>query len=220
MEVLKDDSSSLIVQRDAFSHVSQATDTLSKLSVIFSFDSTIFRTKVYQRGFRASIQSALRDQIRGKSNEAPQLRISEQTQYPNIRQWLGSHPIAFHHYCECCLDAKPYEESKRCQLGTMLFVYNQSSVGPTDFTYPWDIKKLVWFLMSCFFRYKALLRDEQIDASNRGIGLDEELYQSKWLDFSAQIECHEFAKEFAEDVESDRLHEMLVAGKLPPGAEW
>ncbi|KAJ0421286.1 hypothetical protein BJY00DRAFT_312199 [Aspergillus carlsbadensis] len=46
------DSASLIAQYDTSSIASQLTDTLSKLSLVFSFDRTLFTSNVYERFFR------------------------------------------------------------------------------------------------------------------------------------------------------------------------
>jgi guanine nucleotide-binding protein G(i) subunit alpha len=56
---MKDDTSSLYVQRDSTSinsRVSQFTDTLSKISRSFEFDRELFSTKVYGSAFRGSLK--------------------------------------------------------------------------------------------------------------------------------------------------------------------
>jgi hypothetical protein len=56
------DSASLFVHRDTDSFISNLTDNLSKLSVVFSFDRELFVSKVYERVLRGSIKESLRRQ--------------------------------------------------------------------------------------------------------------------------------------------------------------
>jgi hypothetical protein len=55
-------SSSLYVNRDSASITSRVTDNLSKLSVVFDFDSEIFSSRIYQQVLRASAKNDLRQQ--------------------------------------------------------------------------------------------------------------------------------------------------------------
>jgi hypothetical protein len=56
------DSASLFVHQDATSFRSRLTDSLSKMSNIFDFDSAVFSTSVYHRVFRGSLKYRLRQQ--------------------------------------------------------------------------------------------------------------------------------------------------------------
>lgn len=56
------DSASLYVNRDSASFVSRFTDNLSKLSVVFNFDSELFSSRIYQQALRGSVKEALRRQ--------------------------------------------------------------------------------------------------------------------------------------------------------------
>ena len=57
---VRDDSSSLYVHRDAMSFRSYYTDSLSKLSLTFTFDRILLGSDVYQRIFRGSLKESLR----------------------------------------------------------------------------------------------------------------------------------------------------------------
>lgn len=59
---VRNDSASLIVHRDTDSLISRMTDSLSKLSIIFSFDQELFISKVYEWAFRGSLKETLRQQ--------------------------------------------------------------------------------------------------------------------------------------------------------------
>jgi hypothetical protein len=56
------DSASLFVHQDAASFRSRLTDSLSKMSNVFDFDSAVFSTSVYHRVFRGSLKYRLRQQ--------------------------------------------------------------------------------------------------------------------------------------------------------------
>jgi hypothetical protein len=56
------DSASLFVHLDATSFRSRLTDSLSKMSKVFDFDSAVFSTGVYHRVFRGSLKYRLRHQ--------------------------------------------------------------------------------------------------------------------------------------------------------------
>jgi hypothetical protein len=56
---IKDDTSSLHVQRDAASLFSRYTDNLSKISMVFGFDRELFISKVYERALRGSLKQAI-----------------------------------------------------------------------------------------------------------------------------------------------------------------
>jgi hypothetical protein len=59
-ETASKDSASLMVLRDTDSIFTSQTDTLSKISLMFDFDSELFASKVYSKTFRNSIKSSLR----------------------------------------------------------------------------------------------------------------------------------------------------------------
>jgi hypothetical protein len=59
---VKDDTVSMYVHRDTASIYSRCTDTLSKISIVFSFDRDLFITKVYERALRGSLKPSLRRQ--------------------------------------------------------------------------------------------------------------------------------------------------------------
>lgn len=54
------DSASLYVHRDSNSIISRFTDNLSKLSIVFDFDSELFASKIYQQILRGSVKQALK----------------------------------------------------------------------------------------------------------------------------------------------------------------
>jgi hypothetical protein len=56
---IKDDTSSLYVQRDASSLFSRYTDNLSKISMVFQFDRELFISKVYERALRGSLKQVI-----------------------------------------------------------------------------------------------------------------------------------------------------------------
>jgi hypothetical protein len=57
------DSASLFVHQDATSFKSRLTDSLSKMSKVFDFDTVVFSTSVYHRVFRGSLKYRLRQQL-------------------------------------------------------------------------------------------------------------------------------------------------------------
>jgi hypothetical protein len=56
---VRDDSSSLYVQRDSASLSSRWTDSLSKISKVFNFDRELFVSKVYERALRNSLKDTV-----------------------------------------------------------------------------------------------------------------------------------------------------------------
>jgi hypothetical protein len=69
---VKTDSESLWVLRDTDSLRSRFSDNLSKLSLTFDFDNTLFSSKVYVRILRGSIKGVLRQQQHSASGSQPQ----------------------------------------------------------------------------------------------------------------------------------------------------
>lgn len=65
---VKDDTSSLYVQRDSTSIYSRCTDNLSKISKIFEFDRELFISRVYEKVLRGS----LKDTVGNMRREQPQ----------------------------------------------------------------------------------------------------------------------------------------------------
>jgi hypothetical protein len=59
---IENDTESLIVHRDTASILSRCTDSLSKISIIFTFDGELFASRVYDRAIRGSLKQALRRQ--------------------------------------------------------------------------------------------------------------------------------------------------------------
>jgi guanine nucleotide-binding protein G(i) subunit alpha len=62
---VKDDASSLYVQRDSMSIYSRCTDNLSKISKMFEFDRELFISKVYEKALRGSLKDTV-ENIRQK----------------------------------------------------------------------------------------------------------------------------------------------------------
>jgi hypothetical protein len=56
---VKDDTSSLYVQRDSASILSQCTDNLSKISQMFGFDRELFILKVYEKALKSSLKDTV-----------------------------------------------------------------------------------------------------------------------------------------------------------------
>lgn len=66
---VKDDASSLYVQRDSTSIYSRCTDNLSKISKMFEFDRELFVSKVYEKALRASLKDTV-ENIRQKQQRS------------------------------------------------------------------------------------------------------------------------------------------------------
>jgi guanine nucleotide-binding protein G(i) subunit alpha len=56
---VKDDTSSLYIQRDSTSIYSRCTDNLSKISKMFEFDRELFISKVYEKALLGSLKSTV-----------------------------------------------------------------------------------------------------------------------------------------------------------------
>lgn len=75
IERIKDDASSLYVQRDSTSIYSRYTDNLSKISKMFEFDRELFISKVYEKALRGSLKDTV-ENIRQKQ-QRPSMRVSQ-----------------------------------------------------------------------------------------------------------------------------------------------
>jgi hypothetical protein len=80
-KTIRDETSSLYVQRDSTSLYSLGTDNLSNVSVEFQFDRELFVSKVYERTLRGSLKEALiqqkkRIKIRPPNKEKLQNKLS------------------------------------------------------------------------------------------------------------------------------------------------
>jgi len=65
---VRDDSSSLYVQRDSTSLYSRYTDNLSKISKVFEFDRELFVSKVYEIALRSSLKDTVENLRRHESH--------------------------------------------------------------------------------------------------------------------------------------------------------
>jgi guanine nucleotide-binding protein G(i) subunit alpha len=61
---VKDDTSSLYIQRDSTSFYSRYTDNLSKISKMFEFDRELFISKVYEKALRGSLKDTVENMRR------------------------------------------------------------------------------------------------------------------------------------------------------------
>jgi hypothetical protein len=61
---VKDDTSSLYIQRDSTSIYSHSTDNLSKISKMFEFDRELFISKVYEKALRGSLKDTVENMRR------------------------------------------------------------------------------------------------------------------------------------------------------------
>jgi guanine nucleotide-binding protein G(i) subunit alpha len=73
---IKDDASSLYVQRDSMSIYSRCTDNLSKISKMFEFDRELFVSKVYEKALRGSLKDTV-ENIRQKQQRSD-VRVSQE----------------------------------------------------------------------------------------------------------------------------------------------
>ncbi|OBT50402.1 hypothetical protein VE04_09602 [Pseudogymnoascus sp. 24MN13] len=71
---VKDDASSLYVQRDSMSIYSRCTDNLSKISKMFEFDRELFVSKVYEKALRGS----LKDTVENIRQQRSDVRVSRE----------------------------------------------------------------------------------------------------------------------------------------------
>ena len=71
---VKDDTSSLYVQRDSTTIFSRCTDNLSKISRMFEFDRELFISKVYEKALRSSLKDTV-DNMR-RENQQPYVTVT------------------------------------------------------------------------------------------------------------------------------------------------
>jgi guanine nucleotide-binding protein G(i) subunit alpha len=80
---VKDDTSSLYIQRDSASIYSRCTDNLSKISRIFEFDRELFTSKVYEKVFRGSLKDTVENMRR--EQQQPRARGTSEEEKRNKR---------------------------------------------------------------------------------------------------------------------------------------
>jgi hypothetical protein len=85
LQRVKADSASLFVHRDTASFKSKMTDNLSKMSLIFEFDSEVFYSQVYHRVFRGSLKTRLRQQQLQLHNSEPVIDPPDDTEPKTTR---------------------------------------------------------------------------------------------------------------------------------------
>jgi guanine nucleotide-binding protein G(i) subunit alpha len=74
---VKDDTSSLYIQRDSTSIYSRCTDNLSKISKMFEFDRELFISKVYAKVLRGSLKATVENMRREQIGTPEERKRSE-----------------------------------------------------------------------------------------------------------------------------------------------
>jgi hypothetical protein len=80
---VKDDTSSLYLQRDSTSIYSRCTDNLSKISKMFEFDRELFISKVYEKALRGSLKDTVENMRR--EHQQPRVRGTPEEEKRNKR---------------------------------------------------------------------------------------------------------------------------------------
>lgn len=100
---VKDDTSSLYVQRDSTSIYSRCTDNLSKISKIFEFDRELFISKVYEK----VLQGSLKDTVENMrpEQEQPYVIVTPEERNRNklIERELKKHAKILERECKALL---------------------------------------------------------------------------------------------------------------------
>ncbi|KAH7089620.1 hypothetical protein FB567DRAFT_590429 [Paraphoma chrysanthemicola] len=79
LQRVKDDSASLLVQRDSASFMTHLSDNLSKISLVFTFDQEIFSSDVYHRVFRGTFKKGLRRLHHAQQDKASPASVIDDT---------------------------------------------------------------------------------------------------------------------------------------------
>jgi hypothetical protein len=90
---MKGDSASLIAHYDSSSIVSKMTDNLSKLSMVFGFDSKLFATNVYQRTLQTSYRQRLKWQRDAHDSNPTTKQIANSPVAPTRSSKITKHEI-------------------------------------------------------------------------------------------------------------------------------
>ena len=93
LDKMKGDSASLVVHYDSSSIVSKMTDNLSKLSMVFGFDSTLFVTNVYQRTLQTSYKQSLKWQWYADNSNRMMKQIDNSPFAPTRSSNITKHEI-------------------------------------------------------------------------------------------------------------------------------
>jgi hypothetical protein len=88
---VKDDTSSLYVQRNSTSLSSRYTDNLSKISKMFEFDRELFTSRVYEKALRGSLKDAI-GKVR-REQEQPNIIVTKKEKNRNkiIEREISNH---------------------------------------------------------------------------------------------------------------------------------
>jgi guanine nucleotide-binding protein G(i) subunit alpha len=88
---VKDDTSSLYVQRDSTSIYSRCTDNLSKISKMFEFDRELFISKVYEKALRGSLKNTVENMRREQQQPYVIITAEERNRNKLIERELEEH---------------------------------------------------------------------------------------------------------------------------------
>ncbi|CZR66446.1 uncharacterized protein PAC_16347 [Phialocephala subalpina] len=88
---VKDDTSSLYVQRDSTSIYSRCTDTLSKISKMFEFDRELFISKVYEKALRGSLKDTVENMRREQQQPYVTVTPEERNRNKIVERELKEH---------------------------------------------------------------------------------------------------------------------------------
>lgn len=100
---VKDDTSSLYVQRDTSSIYSRCTDNLSKISKIFEFDRELFISKVYEKALRGSLKDTVKSMRREQVQPCVTVTSEEIKRNKLVERELKVHAIKMSKECNVLL---------------------------------------------------------------------------------------------------------------------
>lgn len=90
---IKDDASSLYVQRDSMSMYSRCTDNLSKISKMFEFDRELFVSKVYEKALRGSLKDTVENMRQKQQRSDVRVSREERVRDMIIERELKEHAL-------------------------------------------------------------------------------------------------------------------------------
>lgn len=100
---VKDDTSSLYVQRDSTSIYSRCTDNLSKISKMFEFDRELFISKVYEKALRGSLKDTVENMRREQQQPYVIVTSEERNRNKLIERELYEHAKKLRRECKVLL---------------------------------------------------------------------------------------------------------------------
>jgi guanine nucleotide-binding protein G(i) subunit alpha len=100
---VKDDTSSLYVQRDSTSIYSRCTDNLSKISKMFEFDRELFISKVYEKALRGSLKDTVENMRREQQQPYVIVTPEERKRNKLIERELEEHAKKLRRECKVLL---------------------------------------------------------------------------------------------------------------------